>query len=269
MSQQGTAWIQQLNKNQVLAELKKRNIVCESSSSYDSLRELLRTIVKKEISKKSLNNSNPLEETSVSVLEESVLDEEDTMSNDGIKLQFSLQADNWENFLERLELYFVAKDIRDEKKAAQFLTRLDEEAFSLIKQLTLPDKLISKSYSELIKLMSTHLMPKLSEIMERCKFNAAKQEANELVADFAACLKKLATHCDFKKIKISLRDQFVSGLHNLDIKAALFRMEKLDFDTDFKESVAREAADKDASKSRQVLEKRVTKNEMFAIQPAC
>jgi len=41
--------------------------------------------------------------------------------------------------VKQLKLYFTAKDIKEEKRAAHLLTRLDEEAFSLMKQLVAPD----------------------------------------------------------------------------------------------------------------------------------
>lgn len=114
--------------------------------------------------------------------------------------------------------------------------------------------------------MSSHLNPKLSEIMERCKFNVAKQEPNESVAEFAAKLKKLAMHCNFENMKVALRDQLVSGLSDHDNKAALFRIEKLDYETAYKEAVAREAAEKDANSAQQVLENKTAKSEVFAFQ---
>lgn len=93
--------------------------------------------------------------------------------------------------MERFEMYFIAHDVKAEKKAAQLLTRLDEDAFKLVKQLVAPEKVAAKSYTDLVEIISDHLAPKPSEVMERCKFNLAKQEANEGVADFTARLKKV------------------------------------------------------------------------------
>lgn len=166
------------------------------------------------------------------------------MAGDGIKLKFCLNKDDWETFVERLELYFTAKDVKTEKQAAHLLTRLDEDAFKLIRQLVAPERLSAKSFADLVKVMSEQLNPKPSEVMERCKFNMAKQESNESVADFAARLKKLAMHCGFTDLKIALRDQLVCGLKDYDTRVSLFKMEKLDYDTAFKEAVAKETAEK-------------------------
>jgi len=67
------------------------------------------------------------------------------------------------------------------------------------------------------------------------------------VAEFTARLKKLATHCNFENIKVALRDQCVSGLKDHDTKAALFRIEKLDYETAVKEAMIREAAEINAA----------------------
>lgn len=182
--------------------MKKRGIECSTSDKYDELRELLRRTVKREIagtiSKKS-ESDDPLYSNAAS--NEAATDsDEDNMAGDSIKLEFCLHKDNWENFVERLELYFTAKDIKEEKQATHLLTRLDEEMFSLMKQLVAPEKLNTKKFNDLVAIMTGHLNPKPFKIMERCKFNVAKQEANESVADFTARLKKLATHCNFENI---------------------------------------------------------------------
>lgn len=101
-------------------------------------------------------------------------DEESIMSNDNTKLEFTLGKEDWVRFQERLEFYFISKDItEDKKKVSVMLTRVNEEAFQLFKQLCSPEKLIHKSYANLNKMMTANLNPKPSKVMERCKFNQA------------------------------------------------------------------------------------------------
>ncbi|XP_077257683.1 uncharacterized protein LOC143894883 [Temnothorax americanus] len=216
--QQGTSWVQDLDKKGVIAELKKRGIECSTSNKFDELRELLRKIVKREIAeavgkdgKESTKISKRSESDDSSYSDaasnETATDsDESNMASDSIRLEFCLHKDNWENFVERLELYFTAKDIKEEKQAAHLLTRLDEEAFSLMKQLVAPDKLNTKKFNDLVTIMTGHLNPKPSEIMERCKFNVAKQEANESVAEFTTRLKKNGNALQFRKYKSSGKD---------------------------------------------------------------
>ena len=105
------------------------------------------------------------------------------------KLEFRLQTDDWETFIERVEIWMSAKDIKDNKKAVTLLTMLDEDAFVLIRNLCSSNKPITKSYDELKTLMENHLSSKLWELMKRCLFNQAKQEESEFFSKFAARLR--------------------------------------------------------------------------------
>ncbi|XP_029156062.1 uncharacterized protein K02A2.6-like [Nylanderia fulva] len=279
-NKEGTSWIQTLNKEALIEELGKRGIVLEGSTNFNDLRESLRNIVKKELrkaSEKSEEDGNsekkveaqqdardiPSDSSSGASKDSAVI-----AMSDGVKLNFTLNKDDWETYVERLEMYFIAHDVKAEKKAAQLLTRLDEDAFKLVKQLVAPDRVATKTYADLIKTMSDYLAPKPSEVMERCKFNLAKQETNESVADFTAKLKKLSLYCNFADIKMALRDQFVCGLRSYNTKIALFKMENLDYDNAVKEAVAREAAEKNASNSLNVLEHKTEKSDVFSLRSA-
>ncbi|XP_046752015.1 uncharacterized protein LOC124414903 [Diprion similis] len=106
----------------------------------------------------------------------------------------------------------------------------------------------------MVKLMDDHLKPKLSEVMERCIFNQARQQVNEKVADFATRLKTLSLNCNFTDLKIALRDQFVCGIRDEDIRITLFKMEKLDYDSALKEAIAKESPVVNATASMNALE---------------
>lgn len=67
--------------------------------------------------------------------------------------------------------FWANKDMKEEKKVATLLTRFDEEAFMLIRNLFNPEKLATTSFTELKKLRDDQLGPKPSELMERCIFN--------------------------------------------------------------------------------------------------
>uniref|UniRef100_A0ABD2WQ42 CCHC-type domain-containing protein n=1 Tax=Trichogramma kaykai TaxID=54128 RepID=A0ABD2WQ42_9HYME len=96
-------------------------------------------------------------------------------SAEGAKLEFVLGKDDWEIFIDRLEILFKAKDTKDEKKAAILLTRLDEDAFKLIRNLGAPKKPTDQSYEELRDLMDKHLTPNPSEVMERWTFHQVEK----------------------------------------------------------------------------------------------
>ena len=98
---------------------------------------------------------------------------------------------------ERLEQFFIANDVIEEKKVALLLTLIGKNGYSLLRNLCMPESPSNKTYPELTKLMKNHLQPAPSEITERYKFKKCVQGENEDVRPFCANLKKLAMHCAF------------------------------------------------------------------------
>ncbi|KMQ88726.1 hypothetical protein RF55_11731, partial [Lasius niger] len=66
------------------------------------------------------------------------------MASEEGKLIFCLKDGDWNTFVERLEIFFLAKDVKTEKKAVTLLTKLDEEAFILVRNLCSPAKPVTK-----------------------------------------------------------------------------------------------------------------------------
>lgn len=117
----------------------------------------------------------------------------------------------------------VKKITTTDMKRAHLLTHCNEDAYKLFKNLGAPTKPTEKSYDDLVKILSEHLKPIPSEVIERCTFNRAKQESNETIADFATRLRKLALNCQFTDLNVALRDQLVCGIYDDAICIELFR----------------------------------------------
>ncbi|XP_024939024.1 uncharacterized protein LOC112494099 [Cephus cinctus] len=47
------------------------------------------------------------------------------------KLEFVLREDDWITYTERLELYFLVNDVKADKQAAVFLTKINPETYNL------------------------------------------------------------------------------------------------------------------------------------------
>ncbi|XP_046608775.1 uncharacterized protein K02A2.6-like [Neodiprion virginianus] len=193
-------------------------------------------------------------------------DDDDNMAGDNNKLEFCLGKDDWDLFVERLELLFAMKDIAENKQHIWLLTRLDEEAYKLAKSLCAPILPKDKKYADLKTLMQGHLKPKPSEVMERCTFAQAKQQQNESVAEFEARLRRLALNCNFTSLDTALRDQFVVGIRDEETRISLFRDPKLTFANALKEAVARESAVKNATDATCALDKKNTQREVFTFR---
>ncbi|XP_061729439.1 uncharacterized protein LOC133534334 [Cydia pomonella] len=163
---------------------------------------------------------------------------------------FDLVNDNWELYVDRLEQYFVANDVKNEVKVATLITVMGGNAYELMVNLCTPAKPASKTYDQLVALMKGHLNPKPSLLAERFKFRQRVQKRDESIANFVTDLKKLSKDCSFAgdSLKENLRDQFVCGLLNDDIRQKLFTEDDtITFDRAYKLAVSMEAAEVNAA----------------------
>ncbi|XP_045462435.1 uncharacterized protein LOC123672380 isoform X3 [Harmonia axyridis] len=222
------SWVYELNKQELIEKLKTYNVTVSETDSVDNLRK---TLVKKLRGKNETFTKKELYRCDMS---------------DFNKISFTLNKDNWEVFIERLELIFEYQCIPPERQSAELLTRVCQETFMLFRNLTSPKKAKDLSYSDLVNIMNSHLHPKPSEISERNKFYATKQLPSESIHAFLTKLKERSFYCNFKDLDIALRDQFVFGLINHETKVELFRQENLTFQSAVKIAEDREAAIKNS-----------------------
>src|SRR5580765_3429992 len=103
---QGTAWIQNLSKQSVIDELKSRGIEANEQCKLEKLRRILREDCKRKEQKPTERD----EQTVGSKVKKGLRMEYTS------KLDFKLGTDEWEEFVERIELYFEANEIEDEGK---------------------------------------------------------------------------------------------------------------------------------------------------------
>ncbi|CAB0041858.1 unnamed protein product [Trichogramma brassicae] len=206
-------WIWKLTKKEISDELEKRGVQVDPNATRDEIRDTLvllvheEAIAKREAAVATEDKDKPAVELQGESIEtqaeqkvnasstqclrdtfqEYDSDSDNDMAKNSTRIKFCLNKDKWETFVERLEFQFLARDTTiDAKKAAILLTSIDEDAYELIKNLCAPQKLSEKKYAELTKVMTDHLEPKPSELMERNNFYKASQEQGESIADFAA-----------------------------------------------------------------------------------
>ena len=148
-------------------------------------------------------------------------------------------------------------------KRAELLTRGDGSAYQLFRNLCAPDKPATKTYDALNALITKHLKPAPSEVMERCTYNRARQEQHETVTEFAARLRQLSLHCKFKELEVALRDQFICGIRDETTHVELFKQDTVTFESAFKEAAARERAVENAAGAHKTLADKTYKQENF------
>ena len=160
--------------------------------------------------------------------------------------EFSEGKENFVNYVERLEQYFEANEIPNEKRVAVFLSAVGANAYGILRNLVQPGLPKDKTYDELVKTLTDHYMPKPLIISERFKFHKRNQKEGESIADYVVQLKKLTTYCEFKAfLNEALRNRLVCGLKSETIQKKLLSEADLDFDKAVKISTAMETAEKD------------------------
>lgn len=127
---------------------------------------------------------------------------------------FDGSQEDWIEYAERLDSYFVANDITDvAKKRAILLNAVGPTTYRLIKTLSLPGKPTDHTFEELVEKVKTHFNPKPSAIIKRFEFNTRKQRPGETVAEYVAALRKIAEYCEYgDSLNDMLRDRLVCGI---------------------------------------------------------
>ena len=165
--------------------------------------------------------------------------------------QFDAESEDIESYLERLQEYFTAYDIKDDednaaKRRAILLTSIGSKCFRVLKDLAFPDAPNTKTFDQLATLLREHFKPTRLKIAERYRFHSAVQQQGQSIADFVRELKKLAGTCEFtnEQLNDNLRDRFICGLRSQHVKQKLLS-KNFTFQEAVNEAIAQEAARKD------------------------
>ncbi|XP_033103603.1 uncharacterized protein K02A2.6-like [Anneissia japonica] len=154
------------------------------------------------------------------------------MAQLGVLREFQ-DGENWTDFVERVEQYFIANEIKDDaKKRAVLLTVCNSRTYSLMKDLLAPAKVTDKSYNELTELLKSHSEPKSSIIVSRFKFYSCTRPAGQSVSNYVASLRRLAEPCRFgDTLEEMLRDRLVLGINDNRIQWKMLSETTLNFKT--------------------------------------
>ena len=164
------------------------------------------------------------------------------------------EGEDFTAWLERLEQYFVANDVPEEKRVAVLLTVLGDKTYGLLRSLVVPSKPAEKTFKELTDLLIGQLEPKRLVVAERFRFSRRAQEEGEAVLTYVAELKRLAATCNFgTTLGERLRDAFVAGVRNPSVQRRLLtEPDSLTLDQACQIALMMESAETQAQKLRTV-----------------
>ena len=161
--------------------------------------------------------------------------------------EFNSSQEDWASYTKRLQQYFAANDIAEDKQKPILLSACRIATYRLIKNLTAPANPADKSFAQLVKLVGDHHSPKPSVIVERFRFNTRIRQQGESVVNFIAELRHLTRYCEFGSVlNDMLRDRLVRGIENSHIQQRLLSEPNLTLDKAVEISLAMESADRNA-----------------------
>ncbi|XP_045496002.1 uncharacterized protein LOC123694580 [Colias croceus] len=139
---------------------------------------------------------------------------------------------------------------QQELQVPLLITIVGDTTYSLMCDLCSPEHPESKSFEELVRLVTQHLEPQRSEIAERHVFRLRRQVVGEPLTEYLHNLKHLATTCNFgSNLEENLRDQFVSGLASEAMRSRIFAEKDINYKQAVELALALEAAERHAEVS--------------------
>ena len=106
--------------------------------------------------------------------------------------EFSGTSEDWSVFAEQLTHYFTASGMSDAaKQRAVLLSTCGTPTYKLMKTLTAPADITTKTFAELVQLMQNHLHPKPSVIMRRFGFNACVRQQGKAISSYVTRLRDI------------------------------------------------------------------------------
>ena len=153
------------------------------------------------------------------------------MAQHGTSGEFDPAKEDWVSYTERLQQYFTANDVDDpNKQRAILLSACGPATYQLIRNLVAPSKPTSKSFQEIVDLVSKHHHPQPSVIVQRFHFHSRSRREGESISAFVAELRKLSEHCNFQDmLNDMLRDRLVCGVNDSRLQRRLLAETDLTF----------------------------------------
>lgn len=138
---------------------------------------------------------------------------------------------DFDAYYARVEAFFRANEVDAGTQVDVLLSSIGTEAYERLYNHFRPDDPANKTLSQLKTALKTYYDRQPSALHERFVFRRIRQEAGESVRDFAARIEKGARFCKYKaglltdRHEEAVRDQFVFGLREADLRSELLREE--------------------------------------------
>ena len=158
--------------------------------------------------------------------------------------EFQQGQDNWEEYVERLDQFFVANDIQDgTKKRAILLSGMGSRTYGTVRSLLSPRKPHEVTYAAIVETLRKQFCPPTSVTVARYRFFSCSRTHSESVQDFVARLRQLPRDCKFESfLDEMIRDRLVCGVNSDPIQRRLLAEAELTLPQAIDLAVAMETA---------------------------
>ena len=162
--------------------------------------------------------------------------------------EFRTEVEDWLQYVERMEFYFVANGVTGDAKKAAFLSAIGPSTYKLLQSLIAPTTVQDEGLAGLITALRNHFEPQQSAIVQRAKFYGHSREKVETVAQYLSELRAIAALCNFgDKLDDMLRDRLVCGINDSAMQRRLLAEgDALSLRDAVKHTMSIELAEKDA-----------------------
>ncbi|KAH7981019.1 hypothetical protein HPB49_020993 [Dermacentor silvarum] len=94
------------------------------------------------------------------------------MPNFGSLEPFEGGGNDWPCYVDRLEAFFVANDIAEDKQTSVFISCCGQTTYALLRNLVKPDKPSDKTLEQILLVLGNYYCPKPSAVVQRFRFNS-------------------------------------------------------------------------------------------------
>ena len=101
---------------------------------------------------------------------------------------FEQEQEDWVSYTERLQHFFLANKIEGKQRLSVFLSTIGAPTYKILRSIVAPDKPGDKDLDALMEALKDYFCPKLSQIMQRFKFNSRNRLPGESIAQYVANL---------------------------------------------------------------------------------
>ena len=137
--------------------------------------------------------------------------------------EFQPDNENFSSYIERVQLFFTANDIAEDKKIAVLLSMVGSKNYSLLRSLVAPRTPKDLSFDELVSTLRQHFLAETGNNSGTVPFSQALSSCWRIHSRLSCRTAKAhSIYCEFGAfLEQALRDRLVCGIHSEGIQKRL------------------------------------------------